>query len=1414
MRTSTAFFLGIVLLLLTISTSPLLEGPQDPVQPLGADSSEPGREIGTVPESPGNGFFVENRGQWESDIHFMARTVFGNVALGDGFVSYSIVRMNAEEKEDLSGALGPHREPSSDLFTLTEIRVHYEGSDRSTPAGRCRLRSYSNYFLGSDPDGWVSRAGHFERVIYTDLWDSIDLEFYFGDDGPKYDIILHPGADPDLVSLRVDSSVLPVVGEHEIGFEVNGEILLVDGCLRTFYEDDGGEVGSRFETRPKNTIGLRLEGYDMSRTVVVDPLVYATFIGGSRFDNCYDCELDASGNVIIGGDTASEDFHAGDRTYDTTYNGGYDLFVMKFDPSGRNLIFTTFLGGGYSETHCYIEIDGNGDIFVMGSGGGEDFPVTPGAYDTNPYGSDRITLSKLSSDGTRLLASTFFGGSSLDLGFAMTLDNMDRPYITGYSWSKNLPTTSGVLQPESPGGHHDAFVSCLSSNLSVLVRSTYIGGEGRDEGYGLNIDAHGNVIVTGQTDSPDYPTTVDANVTHHMGGADGFLMVLDPTMTSMIYSTFIGGSSEDRGYDIEIGSRNRLYLTGFTGSSEFYVTPGAYQKPNSPVGYAFDVFLMKFDLSGKKLEYSTVIGGNERDYGISMKLDDRGQVYITGLTESPDFPTTYNADYTVHNGNKDIFFTMFNLTMNKILYSTFMGGTVQGNDEGYDIELTGDLDAWITGYSSDYLFNVTPDAFDGVSPGGNEGVLVKFHVPDPPSAPHGLGFSLKRGSIGLEWLPPSDEGDERLVGYMIYRGTNNSKLSLYKTLGLTTSYEDTSIDNSFTYRYLVTAYSWIGESPPTNIVTVKDDQDPYLVSDLTPPTGLSGEDHEFRFRVDDNVGVARVTLHLDIGGKLSDHEMMNQSGNDQWSHILKIDPEFSGDIRYSIEVEDVSSNIIFTVWRTVTVIDKILPFVVEDISDGQAVAGSIFNFRVKVGDNLAVRNVSVEYWYWGGEHTNDTMERIDGTTFKKNITAGSCIGTITYRYHLEDVSGNWNRSVPFSREIVDDMPPVFGGDRSSNDAGTGDRFVFKVNVSDNLELLGVFVEYWMGDILHNNRTMMGENEPTCSMDLPTDSVLDLEFFFSAQDVSGNWARTKVFRRTVLDNDPPVLSVGWDPPVTVGTGDILSIDVPIKDNIRLQDVTGQYSFDDGVPTEVPLLGDMGIGLFNISIPEDRLGTVHIMFSSKDASLNSMQSPAFNVTIVDNKKPSILPIENVTVDERALFEIRVIYSDNIGVVSTEWNGFPVAHSGDIFNGTVDKPGRYQVTVVVRDEAGNSASAAFILTVVEVKGTGPSHPSITAMILIGAAILIVIILSMVLIIFLLAKRRKKNVQISRKKMDEPVEEISPPMEDHVEEVEEPLMNPIPLSEEQIAFLDYTEQSGVSGENSAPEQTMNDDRNTGALP
>ncbi|MGA1865895.1 MAG: SBBP repeat-containing protein [Thermoplasmatota archaeon] len=1414
MRASTTFLLGIVMLFSIFSISPEPEGPQDIVQAIGANSHENGQEEDLILDSPGRDFFIENRGQWGQDVYYMARTGFGSIVLGDGFVSYRLIRMTGEEDEGLAGTFRYPLGPSPDPFSVAEIKVQYAGSDRPIPTGCCRMDSYSNYFYGSDPDGWVSRAGHFERVRYSGLWDSIDIEFYFGTDGPKYDIILHPGADPDMISLRVDRNIVPVIGEREVGFEVDGEILLTDGALRTFYMDNGEEIVSSFEMRSTNTIGLRLEGYQESRTVVIDPLVYATFIGGQRYDHCYDCELDSSENVLVSGDTASEDFHAGVGTFDTTYNGGYDLFVMKFDPSGKNLIFTTFLGGGYSETYGYIEIDSNDDIFVLGSGGGEDFPVTPGAYDTNPYGSDRITLSKLSSDGTKLLASTFFGGSSLDLGFAMMLDDMDRPYITGYSWSKNLPTTSGVLQPESPGGHHDAFVSCLSSNLSDLVRSTYIGGEGRDEGYGLNIDTQGNIIVTGQTDSTDYPTTVDANVTQHMGGSDGFLMVLDPTMTNMLYSTFIGGSSEDRGYDIEIGSRNRLYVTGFTGSSEFYVTPGAYQKPNSPVGYAFDVFLMKFDLSRNRLEYSTVIGGYERDYGISMKVDDREQVYITGLTESPDFPTTYNADYNVHNGNEDIFFTMFNLTTNKILYSTFMGGAAQGNDEGHDLELTEDLDVWITGYSSDYLFNITPDAFDNVDPGGDEGVLVKFHVPDPPSAPRGLGFDLRKGSIGLEWLPPSDEGDEMLTGYMIYRGLNGSRLSLYKTIGKTTSYDDLNIDNHYTYQYLVTAFSWIGESPPSNIVTVKDDQDPYLVSDLTSTTGLSGEAHEFRSRVNDNVGISRVTLHLDIEGKWSDHEMMNQSGTDHWSYILRIDPEFSGDIRYRIEIEDFSSNIIFTVWRTVKISDEILPFVTEDISDALAVAGYIFNFRVKVNDNLAVRNVSVEYWYWGGEHTNDTMDQINSTTFRKNITTESRTGTITYRYHLEDVSGNWNRSIPFSREIVDDVPPVFGGDLSTNDAGTGDRFVFRVSVSDNLEVIGVFVEYWMGDIPHNNRTMMGDDEPTCSIDLPSDSLLDLEFFFSAQDVSGNWARTKVFRRTVLDNDPPVLSAGWEPPKTVGTGDILSLNVPIKDNIELHEVIGHYSFDDGSSTDVPLLDGDVIWLLNISIPEDRLGTVHIMFSGKDTSQNSMQSTTFNVTIVDNKKPTILPIENITVDERAQFTIQVLSSDNIGVVSIEWNGFPVSHSGDVFNGSVDRPGRYQVKVVATDGAGNSASASFILTVIDIKEDGPSHLSTTAMIMIGAAILIVVILSISLMIFLLARRRKKSAPIFQEKTEEPVEEISAPAEEQKEGIEEPLLNPLPLTEEQINFLNYTETSGTFEEPHTQEEMMNDEEKTGALP
>ena len=320
-------------------------------------------------------------------------------------------------------------------------------------------------------------------------------------------------------------------------------------------------------------------------------LLASTFIGGGNRDHGRSIAIDGIGNIYVTGETGSSDYPITSGAYDESYNGDRDVFVSRLDMDLSTLLASTFIGGSNWDWGNPIAIDETGNVYVTGGTYSFDYPTTHGAYDESYNGDHDVFVSKLDSSLSTLLASTFIGGGDWDGGLSIATDGTGNIYVIGYTGSSDYPTTSGAYD-ESYNGDHDVFVSRLDSNLSTLLASTFIGGCDWDGGHSIAIDGIGNIYVTGETGSSDYPITSGAYDESYNGDRDVFVSRLDMDLSTLLASTFIGGCDRDFGWSIAIEDMGNVYVTGFTGSSGYPTTHGAYDESHN--GY-LDFFVSKLD---------------------------------------------------------------------------------------------------------------------------------------------------------------------------------------------------------------------------------------------------------------------------------------------------------------------------------------------------------------------------------------------------------------------------------------------------------------------------------------------------------------------------------------------------------------------------------------------------------------------------------------------------------------------------------------------------------------------------------------------------------------------------------------------------------------------------------------------------
>lgn len=382
---------------------------------------------------------------------------------------------------------------------------------------------------------------------------------------------------------------------------------------------------------------------------------WITYFGGSGSDATgggvdigSGIALDSAGNIYVGGDTTSTNLPVSTGAFQRNFGGGTDDgFVLKLSPGGDRIIYATYIGGGADDFGNGIAVDAGGNAYLTGWTRSTDFPARNGFQTTQQGGGPDAFVVKLTPTGNALVYGTFLGGNGRDLGTGIVVDSTGAAYVTGSTSSSNFPIVNGFQRQLAGGILGDAFVTKLNPAGTALVFSTLLGGAETDQGFRLALDSSNNVVVTGYTESPNFPTRNPAQ--RSFGGTtDVFVTKLTASGNDLIFSTFLGGTGEDYGFgNVALDVSGAIYVTGWTASQNF---PQISAAQRSFGGGKYDAFVTRIAPTGSAFLYSTFLGGRGEDKGYGLAIDASSRAVVVGSTDSPDFPGARN---TIGTGGTD-----------------------------------------------------------------------------------------------------------------------------------------------------------------------------------------------------------------------------------------------------------------------------------------------------------------------------------------------------------------------------------------------------------------------------------------------------------------------------------------------------------------------------------------------------------------------------------------------------------------------------------------------------------------------------------------------------------------------------------------------------------------------------------------
>jgi hypothetical protein len=760
--------------------------------------------------------FEANQGQVDGQVKYLAR--------GRAYTLFltrdeAVLRLRAQKPVD--GRELPRIRGRKPQAPDSVLRLRLVGANSNAAVtGGDELPGKANYFLGNDPSKWRTNVPTYARVKYQNIYPGIDLAYYGNQEGQlEYDFVVAPGADPAAITLSL--------GEHgsPLRIAADGDLLvpLENGELRfhrpVVYQPDNRRsalsglqrpgfdpgirtpdsaprtaIEGRYVLTASNQVRFELGPYDHTRPLVIDPvLYYATYLGGSGGDIGYAIAVDSSFDAYIAGTTSSTNFPTTSTAAHKSSAGSGDAFVTKLNAAGTALMYSTYLGGQDADFAYAIALSA-GNAYITGTTYSTDFPTTSPGTSTTPFqqtygGAGDAFVAELNATGSEIVFSSYLGGNGLDQGLGVAVDSSGSAYVTGYTQSTNFATLNPLYG--SINGSQDAFVTKINFTGEQILYSTYLGGTQADVGQTIQVDSSGNMYVSGYTFSSDFPL-MNAEQPTAGGGVDAFVTEIASAGSSLVFSTYLGGSNDDSAFGLALDGSGNIYVTGTTYSTDFPTTTGAYQTSNS--GGA-DAFVCKLNAAGSQLVYSTYLGGSDTDRGLAIALSSSGNAYVTGSTQSSNFPT-YNAVQSVLGISAgilcgaspcpDAFVTQLNSAGNGVIYSTYLGGSGYDSGQGIAVDSTGD--PYITGntLSTNFPATFTVTSSSTVAPysaslGGTPGnaFVAKIDSADAPNialVPNKLNFGSQTLSVrsAVQTVTVINPGTQPLVISSITATGSNS----------------------------------------------------------------------------------------------------------------------------------------------------------------------------------------------------------------------------------------------------------------------------------------------------------------------------------------------------------------------------------------------------------------------------------------------------------------------------------------------------------------------------------------------------------------------------------------------------------------------------------------------------------------
>lgn len=658
--------------------------------------------------------FKENKGQFAENVTFKSELQEGNFFLTQQGFTYSFFdKSQLKFGEQLNDDQVIHCHSVEALFKGGKITRIDKGQKSS---------AYENYYKGNDPDKWAHSVHSYNEILYRDIYPGIDYKVYSHLNNIKYDFILRPKANPELIKIEyrgqddlrikkgrliIKTSLLTIIEHKPIAFQIiNGE--KVD--VKCKFQLNENEVSFDFP-----------EGYDSNYKLTIDPvIVFSSYVNSTSDNFGFAATYDTNENSFVSGIVFGSGYPTSVGAYDVTWAGGstfpfyVDISISKFSSDGSSLLYSTYLGGADGEVPHSMVTNDQGELYVYGTTGSTNFPVLSSSYDnsfgggtvvtpnsksTSFSGGTDIFVVKFNSTGTTLLGATYIGGSGNDginivLGLAynhgdeyrgdIVLDPLDNPYIISTTNSTNFPVVGGLTYR---GGSSDAVVFKLNNNLSSLLWSTHFGGSGHDAGYGIVRGNNGNIFITGGTTS----SSISMASNSHNGSVDGFLAKYNFSGT-LLTSRYIGTSFYDQSYFVQTDANNDIFILGQSLGS-MPVSLGVYRNVGT------HQFVQKYNNSLSSMLFSTVIGSSTSTIDFSptaFQISDCGMIYICGWGGVMNIRAGGSTSglpvllpYQGSSTGSDFYMMLLEKDAKSLFNATFFGGTngaehVDGGNSKFD----------------------------------------------------------------------------------------------------------------------------------------------------------------------------------------------------------------------------------------------------------------------------------------------------------------------------------------------------------------------------------------------------------------------------------------------------------------------------------------------------------------------------------------------------------------------------------------------------------------------------------------------------------------------------------------------------------------------------------------------------------